>query len=67
MAEKTVLILATGGTIAGLGDSGKTTGYKSGALTAESLIETVPQIKDLAYIKTEQLFNLNSDDMTQSE
>lgn len=67
MADKTVLILATGGTIAGFGEHGKTTGYKSGALTAETLIETVPQIKDLAFIKTEQLFHLNSDDMTECE
>lgn len=62
--KKTILILATGGTIAGSGESGKQTGYKSGALSAEELIATVPKIKEIANIKAEQLYNLNSDDIT---
>lgn len=65
--KSTVAILATGGTIAGSGEEGKETGYKSGALSAESLIASVPKIKDVANIKAEQLFNLNSDDITQNE
>ncbi|MBP5726761.1 MAG: L-asparaginase, partial [Clostridia bacterium] len=33
-----VVILATGGTIAGVGDPGKVAGYKPGTLTAEVLL-----------------------------
>lgn len=67
MAKKTVMILATGGTIAGSGEDGRGVGYKVAALTAEHLIESVPQIQDLANIKAEQLFNLGSDNITQTE
>lgn len=64
---KNILVIGTGGTIAGSGTSGKQTGYKSGALHAEELIEAIPKIKDVANIKVDQLFNLNSDDITQNE
>ena len=67
MGKKTVMILATGGTIAGSGKAGRGVGYKVATLTAESLIESVPQIQDLANIKAEQLFNLGSDNITQDE
>ena len=33
----TVVILATGGTIAGVGEAGRTIGYRPGALTVEDL------------------------------
>lgn len=59
-----VIILATGGTIAGTGERGKATGYAPGTLTAEQLIAEVPQIKDVAPIEAVQVCNLNSDDIT---
>ena len=37
---KNVVILATGGTIAGVGEPGKDMGYKSGSLGAEDIIAT---------------------------
>lgn len=65
IAEKgTVVILATGGTIAGSGDSGKETGYTSGTLSVDELLSAVPQIEDVANIETIQICNINSDDMT---
>lgn len=48
---KKVIILATGGTIAGVGDQGKTAGYKPGSLTAEDLISAVPELEDVAAIE----------------
>ena len=62
--RKKVVILATGGTIAGVGEEGKTSGYKSGTLTAEDLIRAVPQITSVAEIETVQVCNENSDDLT---
>ena len=61
---KKIVILATGGTIAGVGESGKASGYKPGTLTADDLIKSVPQISEIADIKAVQVCNVNSDDIT---
>ena len=61
---KTVVVLATGGTIAGVGEEGKTAGYKPGSLTAEELISAVPELKNVANIEAVQVCNVNSDDIT---
>ena len=45
-----IVVLATGGTIAGVGEAGKTSGYKPGSLTAEELLAAVPQLADVAEI-----------------
>lgn len=59
-----VVILATGGTIAGVGDDGKTAGYEPGSLTVEDLLKAVPQLQRTAPIEAVQICNVNSDDMT---
>ena len=59
-----IVILATGGTIAGTGDDGKTVGYTPGVLTAEELIDAVQGLDDVAQIEAVQICNVNSDDMT---
>ena len=64
MSEKKIVILATGGTIAGAGEQGKDIGYKSGALEAQTLIDAVPELKNVANIRVEQVCNINSDDIT---
>lgn len=61
---KKVVILATGGTIAGVGDQGKTAGYKPGSLTAEDLVNAVPELEDVAAVEAIQVCNVNSDDIT---
>ena len=64
-AEKPkVVILATGGTIAGVGEAGKTAGYAPGTLTAEELIAAVPELEQAAEIEAIQVCNVNSDDIT---
>ncbi len=59
-----IVILATGGTIAGVGDPGKIAGYKPGTLTAEMLLWGVPEIDEVADIEAIQVCNVNSDDIT---
>lgn len=59
-----IVVLATGGTIAGVGEAGKTAGYKPGSLTAEELLSAVPELADAAEIETVQVCNVNSDDIT---
>ena len=58
------MILATGGTIAGKGEPGKDICYQSGSLPVSELVEAVPGLSGIADIKTEQICNLNSDDIT---
>src|ERR1041385_4867781 len=55
-----VVILATGGTIAGAAATGTQSGYTSGAVTIDAMITAVPGIKDLANIKGEQISNVES-------
>lgn len=62
--KKTVYILATGGTIAGSGEAGKTTGYSAGELDVQTLIDGVPGIDKLANLKGIQIANIGSDDVT---
>jgi len=59
-----IVVLATGGTIAGVGDPGKVSGYESGSLTAEILLSGIPEIGEIADIETVQVCNVNSDDIT---
>jgi L-asparaginase len=59
-----VVILATGGTIAGAAATGTQAGYTSGAVTIDAMIAAVPGIKDLANIKGEQISNVGSQDMS---
>lgn len=61
---KKVILLATGGTIAGTGEAGKSTGYDSGTLTAEDLLSAVPQLAQVADVEAVQVCNVNSDDIT---
>ena len=63
-AKKNIVILATGGTIAGAGEQGKDIGYKSGSIEAQTLIDAIPELKNVANIFVEQVCNINSDDIT---
>ncbi len=59
-----IVILATGGTIAGAAASGTQSAYTSGAVTIDAMVDSVPGIKDLADIKGEQISNVGSQDMS---
>jgi L-asparaginase len=59
-----IVILATGGTIAGAAATGTQSAYTSGAVTIDAMLKAVPGIKDLANIKGEQVANVGSQDMS---
>ncbi|HEY6188764.1 MAG TPA: type II asparaginase [Pyrinomonadaceae bacterium] len=59
-----IVILATGGTIAGAAATGTQAGYTSGAVTIDAMLAAVPGIKDLANVKGEQISNVGSQDMS---
>ena len=59
-----VKILATGGTIAGAGNSADRAGYTAGALPIDELLNAVPQIHKIATVTGEQISSVGSQDMT---
>ncbi len=59
-----IVILATGGTIAGVAKSGTQAAYTSGAVGIDAMIAAVPGIRELAEIDGEQISNVGSQDMT---
>ena len=59
--RRTIVILATGGTIAGQGSGGAA--YTSGQLKVEDLVAAVPGLDKLANLKGEQIANIGSQDM----
>src|SRR6478736_586578 len=59
-----VVILATGGTIAGAAGSGVQSGYTSGQVTIDAMVNAVPDVTKLANIKGEQISNVGSQDMS---
>jgi L-asparaginase len=59
-----VMILATGGTIAGTGATSTTTvGYTAATVGVARLIEAVPELKAVANVKGEQVFQIASENM----
>lgn len=59
-----IVILATGGTIAGAGASSTGSAYTSGQVKIEAMIDAVPNIRTLADLKGEQIANVGSQDMS---
>src|SRR4051794_15116248 len=59
----TVVVLATGGTIAGAAESDVQAGYSSGQVGVDQLLNAVPQAKKLANMRGEQISNIGSQDM----
>jgi L-asparaginase len=62
-ALPTVVVLATGGTIAGAAGSDVQSAYTSGQVGVEQLLAAVPQTKKLANLRGEQIANIGSQDM----
>ena len=58
-----MVVLATGGTIAGAAASDVQAGYTSGQLGVEQLLAAVPQAANLANLRGEQISNIGSQDM----
>src|SRR4030095_3479011 len=58
-----VVVLATGGTIAGAAASDVQAAYTSGQVGVQQLLAAVPQAKKLAVLSGEQVSNIGSQDM----
>lgn len=59
-----VIILATGGTIAGAGAASDRAGYTAGKIPIDDLIGAIPTVKKIASITGEQVASVGSQDMT---
>jgi L-asparaginase len=59
-----IVILATGGTIAGSAETNVQSGYTSGQVGVDILINAVPQLKDIANVTGEQISNIGSQNMS---
>ncbi len=58
-----ILVLATGGTIAGTASARSAIAYNAGGVLGEQLVASVPGLDQLAVIKAEQVSNIGSQDM----
>src|SRR5262249_21352893 len=59
-----VWVLSTGGTIAGIGASSTNVAeYKGGTILGEDLVKAVPEIKQFANVKVQQIINVRSPDV----
>lgn len=59
-----VHILATGGTIAGAGESATKSNYTAGQVAIGTLLDAVPQVNDIADVTGEQIVKIGSQDMS---
>ena len=62
--KKKIYILATGGTIAGRGQEGKTAVYKAGGLNLDELLSTIPKLHDQVEMDGEQMLSVDSNNVT---
>lgn len=63
-AKPRIVIVATGGTIAGAAKSETEAGYKAGAVAVDVLVEAVPQLAELARVRGVQVASVGSQDMS---
>jgi len=61
--KPSIVILATGGTIAGAQAGSSTYGYKAASFDVQDLIKAVPKLNELAKLSGEQVANIGSQDM----
>lgn len=65
-AQENIYLLATGGTIAGAQGDPDKPGYTAGSFHVQDLIDAVPQLKQIANLKGEQIADIGSQDMNDS-
>ena len=67
-AKSNVVILATGGTIAGAGaSSANSASYAAAKVPVDKLIEGIPELKNVANVTGEQVFQIASESFTNNE
>ena len=60
---KKIVIVATGGTIAGVGEKGKTVAYHAGEISIDDILVTIPDVRHLASLEIVQFLNVDSNEM----
>ena len=60
---KKIIVVATGGTIAGIGEKGKTVAYHAGEINIDDILVTIPNVTNLANIEIVQFLNVDSNEM----
>ena len=60
----TVMVLGTGGTLASLGEHNTSATYQSAEISVDTLVQDIPNIEQIATVKTEQIAQVNSEHMT---
>lgn len=61
---KKIAVIATGGTIAGTGKAGEAAEYQAGELPVSAIIESIPQIQDLAELELHSICAVDSNDIS---
>ena len=64
MSQPTVHVIATGGTIAGVAATSTSRAYVAGSLPIGAMLECMPELSEHAQLTSEQVFNIDSVDMT---
>ena len=62
--KKNILVIGTGGTIAGLGHEGITSGYQSAQVEIDDLINEIECVKSIANVKSTDMFSVDSCDVS---
>lgn len=62
--KKNILVIGTGGTIAGTGEKGETTTYNSAQIKIDKLVSAIPCLESIATIHSDELFSIDSCDMS---
>ncbi len=61
---KNIMIVATGGTIAGVGEIGKSASYQAGEINIDEIINSLPAINHIANLSAVQYMNVDSNEMS---
>ncbi len=61
---KNIMIVATGGTIVGRGEVGKSKLYEAGQINIAEILNTIGNVDDFANLDSIQLFNVDSNEIT---
>lgn len=62
--KKNILIIGTGGTIAGKGKKGETASYDSAQIQVDDLVSEIPELAELANLDSTELFSVDSCDIS---
>ena len=62
--KKNIIVIGTGGTIAGTGEEGVTSAYDSAQVKVDKLVSDIPCLESVANVTSKNLFSVDSCDMS---